>query len=81
MENQGGENKSRNKFDFHEFIPFIVDLIYIYNIYIYIYIYICNIYTLYNIYKHTHIHFFTKYINIIYIYNIYIYIYTYINLI
>ena len=40
MENQGGENKNRNKFDFHEFIPFIVDLIYIYNIYIYIYIYV-----------------------------------------
>ena len=27
MENQGGENKSRNKFDFHEFIHFISDLI------------------------------------------------------
>ena len=38
MESQGGENKNRNKFDFHEFIPFIVDLIYIYIIYIYIYI-------------------------------------------
>ena len=48
MENQGGENKNRNKFDFHEFIPFIIDLIYIniYNIYIYIY----------NIYINIHIY-------------------------
>ena len=52
MENQGGENKNRNKFDFHEFIPFIVDLIYIYNIYIYIYI----IYIHYIIYINIHIY-------------------------
>ena len=28
MENQGGKNKNRkNKFDFHEFIPFTADFI------------------------------------------------------